>query len=114
MNKINCPNCGAPIEQNAIRCPYCGTSYFDFSNLEVEGKPIAVKLKLPNNMALIGLAQLKSDISLEYNCSTTDLIGRSGNHLMRFNNIPTCELTLHFDMLIDPTDNNMYKIYKLD
>ena len=27
----NCPNCGAPLEAEVNKCPYCGTSYFDFS-----------------------------------------------------------------------------------
>ena len=31
--KMNCPNCGAPIE--SPRCPYCGTLIIDFANIEL-------------------------------------------------------------------------------
>lgn len=31
--KLNCPNCGAPI--TGIKCEYCGTQFFDFTNMEL-------------------------------------------------------------------------------
>ena len=40
----NCENCGAPIDMETDKCPYCGTSYFDFSNIEIDA-PIILKLK---------------------------------------------------------------------
>jgi hypothetical protein len=27
MKERNCPNCGAPIELNSLKCPYCDTPY---------------------------------------------------------------------------------------
>lgn len=46
----NCENCGAPIDMETDKCPYCGTSYFDFSNIEIDAPivlkpPIILKLK---------------------------------------------------------------------
>lgn len=32
--KTNCPNCGAPIQ--GIQCQYCGTRFFDLSNIDLE------------------------------------------------------------------------------
>ena len=40
----NCENCGAPIDMETDKCPYCGTSYFDFSNIEINASAI-LKLK---------------------------------------------------------------------
>ena len=40
--KLNCPNCGAPITD--IQCAYCGTMFYDFATMEV-GKPQAVRVK---------------------------------------------------------------------
>lgn len=40
----NCENCGAPIGIENDKCPYCGTSYFDFSNIEIDA-PVILKLK---------------------------------------------------------------------
>ncbi len=44
MNKINCPNCGAPIDIHAEKCAYCDTPYvFDDrrgTTLYANDKPI--------------------------------------------------------------------------
>lgn len=31
--KLNCPNCGAPI--TAVTCAYCGTRFYDFADIEL-------------------------------------------------------------------------------
>lgn len=42
----NCPNCGAVIDYELHKCPYCGTSYFDMSCVDLEsGEPIYLKIK---------------------------------------------------------------------
>lgn len=42
----NCPNCGAPYDVSLSKCPYCNTSYFDMSCIDVgERKPFYLKLK---------------------------------------------------------------------
>lgn len=50
MDKLNCPNCGAPIDVETHKCPYCGTSYFDMSCIDFDEKtPIFLKLKIGDN-----------------------------------------------------------------
>lgn len=45
MSNKNCINCGAPFNIELNKCPYCGTSYFDMSCLDLDsGKPFE-KLK---------------------------------------------------------------------
>lgn len=39
---LNCPNCGAPI--NDEQCPYCGTAFVDFAAMDTE-RPFYVKIK---------------------------------------------------------------------
>ena len=34
-HNTNCPNCGAPIEPDRIRCAYCGTTYMDLATLQL-------------------------------------------------------------------------------
>ena len=41
MEKLNCPNCGAPI--TSTECPYCGTVFYDFTAISDE-KPTYIKL----------------------------------------------------------------------
>lgn len=33
--ETNCPNCGAPIADQATQCPYCGTRILDFETLNL-------------------------------------------------------------------------------
>lgn len=41
--RLNCPNCGAPIMGE--RCEYCGTVFYDFSVIDSE-KPSYIKMKI--------------------------------------------------------------------
>lgn len=39
----NCVNCGAAIESHIEKCPFCGTSYFDFTNIDFNrAEPVVV------------------------------------------------------------------------
>ena len=43
---LNCPNCGVPLDPNANKCSYCGTSYFDITSINIDdGEPFYLKLK---------------------------------------------------------------------
>ena len=41
----NCPNCGAPIEAGLIKCPFCGTSYYDLSTMPTD-KPFMLTVNV--------------------------------------------------------------------
>lgn len=42
----NCPNCGAVFQIEKSKCPYCGTSYFDMTTLQLDSeKPVFLKFK---------------------------------------------------------------------
>lgn len=57
--KYNCPNCGAVVEYDLHKCPYCGTSYFDMSCIDFEqGTPVYLKLKLNQGGNPIYITQL--------------------------------------------------------
>lgn len=50
MQKRNCPNCGAPYNVDLVTCPYCDTSYFDMSSLDLsDGTPFYLKIKTSLN-----------------------------------------------------------------
>ena len=49
----NCPNCGAPYEITEVRCPYCGTAYFDMSMVDMDAhEPFFLKVKV-NGMMIV-------------------------------------------------------------
>lgn len=42
----NCPNCGAVYEPEKNKCPYCGTSYFDMTAINIPARePFYLKIK---------------------------------------------------------------------
>ena len=50
METRNCPNCAAPYDVTLNKCPYCGTSYFDISCIDIDSfEPFYLKLKKGNN-----------------------------------------------------------------
>ena len=71
MEGRNCPNCGAPLEVDICKCPYCGTSYFDISAISIGNRePFYLKLKLENPTGgyTVVTAYVITEASLEINC----------------------------------------------
>lgn len=81
MKEKNCPNCGSPYNPFLSTCPYCGTSYFDLTSLDLTNKqPVFLKLKTlfddkPVEITLFVKPELKS---IEVNTDTTHIY--SGPH----------------------------------
>lgn len=64
MSMTNCINCGSAKETTATVCPFCGTSYFDMTDVDLSAdrKPCVVRFKFQNSIfqmkAFITLAEL--------------------------------------------------------
>ena len=56
----NCPNCGAPIE--GARCAYCGTVFYDFSNIEI-GKTSYLRMRLGDAVSVFEAVPEQIDIT---------------------------------------------------
>ncbi len=66
MSELNCPNCGAPISADNNKCPFCDTSYFDLSAIDVNNhKPFYLKLKIGNTI-FTQLVKMSPDISIDF------------------------------------------------
>lgn len=49
--RLNCINCGAPLDIGENKCPYCGTSYFDLSSIDMGAdEPFYLKIKCNGNI----------------------------------------------------------------
>ena len=47
MSMTNCINCGSAKETTQSVCPFCGTSYFDLTDIDLcRTKPCVVRFKL--------------------------------------------------------------------
>ena len=50
MSKTNCINCGAAKELNETKCPFCGTSYFDFTSIDFSShEPVACQFRISDD-----------------------------------------------------------------
>lgn len=64
MSKTNCINCGAAKDTDEIKCPFCGTTYLDFTSIDFSSdNPVVCQFVLPNNIT-IGKSKAKAVISM--------------------------------------------------
>ena len=82
MSKTNCVNCGSAKDTDEIKCPFCGTTYLDFTAIDFTSRdPVVCQFVLPYSgktvMQMLAIPVL-DDISIEYNhiditgfCDTT-------------------------------------------
>lgn len=111
MNK-NCPNCGAPYNTQLNKCPYCGTSYFDLSALDLTNRePFYLKIKTNINEHDYYITQLvrpncETEIVFEQN-ETYAYGGLGGTKLISFQKEPTLKTNLSFEAISDKNKNLM-------
>lgn len=50
MSKTNCINCGAAKDTSEIKCPFCGTTYLDFTSIDFSSDdPVVCQFVLPDS-----------------------------------------------------------------
>jgi len=62
MSMTNCVNCGSAKDVDAKVCPFCGTSYFDLTDIDLDQRhPCVVRFKFQDKIfqmkAFVGLAE---------------------------------------------------------
>lgn len=62
MSKTNCINCGAAKDTEEIKCPFCGTSYFDLTAIDLdESLPVALTVRKGQMVIrMLALPELKT------------------------------------------------------
>lgn len=109
MSKTNCPNCGAPYDLQLNKCPYCGTSYFDMSCIDIDGgEPFYLKLKM-NGMTITQKVLVDPNVSISVDTDYSDLTDCYGNIVKRIvlNRSCTTDLTFH---AIDDSNGALYSV----
>ena len=57
--RTNCVNCGAAIDTDVCKCPFCGTSYFDLTAIDfTSNEPVVLKLKAPSTRGTVLVSML--------------------------------------------------------
>ena len=103
--KYNCSYCGAVIEPDLHKCPYCGVQYLDISHIDFNEKtPIIFKFKIGNGdestyITQCVLPRVDFDVSRDYKeIANNDsyLLAQliTGTHIhtnLSFDSIPMCD-----------------------
>lgn len=105
----NCPNCGSPYEIYLNKCPYCGTSYFDMSCIDIDsGEPFYLKLKT-NMGTIIQKVVVQSDVTIDISSNTVDITDRQGNAIKSLTRSNAVSTNITFEGVTD-SDGTMYKV----
>lgn len=114
MSQRNCPNCGAPYDMGLNKCPYCGTSYYDLSALDLTARePFYLKIKTEMNGMPCYITQLvryKPDMSIEISSDTVDYYGNYGCLIGTFTQSRTMTTNISFEAVASPTHKNLCTI----
>ena len=97
MTQRNCPNCAAPYDAELNKCPYCGTSYYDLSALDLTARePFYLKIKVDMNGKPYYITQLVrprvDNTLMEFNSNTVEYHSGIGNvvtEVIRSNSLVT-------------------------
>lgn len=108
MKGRNCPNCGAVLQSEVCKCPYCGTSYFDFCALNIkDGEPFYLKFLTELNGKTTEITVLVKrvpnfniNLETEYDYATNNMNKIVSHVLSR----STCTLNMTFEAI--PTNIN--------
>lgn len=104
MKQRNCPNCGAPYNMELSTCPYCGTSYFDMSAMDInEGHPFYLKLKM-GDMVFTSKVVVEPDVQMNFSEDSRSFIGRNGNEIGRVIVNRYIDIDMRFKSVYDPNN----------
>ena len=110
MMQRNCPNCAAPYDIEFNKCPYCGTSYYDLSALDLSARePFYLKIKVDMNGRPCYITQLvrprMDNMSMEFNSSDIEYHGGIGNKLVTYTRSYGLITNLSFEAVVDTHEN---------
>ena len=114
MDQRNCPNCAAPYDVELNKCPYCGTSYYDLSALDLTAQePFYLKIKVDMNGSPCYITQLvrpRMDMSMEFSSDTVDCYDGLGNKVYEFTRNNRLTTNLSFEAVVTDTHKNLCTI----
>lgn len=112
MKNKNCPNCGAVYTLEDVKCPYCGTLYFDMGCLDLsENTPVFIRYKLPydknrncvssigDSYAYVTQCAIPRFDTIEMTYDTTDCVDWSGRVYKKYYNGARCRTNLIFEAI---------------
>lgn len=113
MNGKNCPNCGAVYTLEDVKCPYCGTLYYDLSAIDfTKNEPVFLKFRIPYGNTYADMTQCAIPMldTIESKNEYTDAVNHSGAVVKRFCTGRTVTTNVQFHAV--PYGKN-YSLYEL-
>lgn len=114
MSKRNCPNCGAPYDISLNKCPYCNTSYYDLSALDLTARePFYLKIKTEMNGQQYYITQLvryNPDMTIEISNETVDCYSNFGYPICTYTRSYTMTTSISFEAVTSPVHKNLCTI----
>ena len=95
-DKLNCPNCGAPLDGE--KCFYCGTTFYDFASLEI-GTPCYIRLKFGDTKITLKAIPDVASVNIQHNYSSA--YDARGTEVMSFCTGQDLNLDVHFRTVND-------------
>lgn len=106
----NCPNCGAPLEIDKVKCSYCGTIYYDLSAIDFNSnEPIFLTIKKDN--MLLTQKVLPQTVSLIASSDETYITDQKGNRIISYTNHMNVETNITF-VAVPDEHNNIIEVTK--
>ncbi len=76
----NCPNCGAILNPEKVKCEYCGTYFLDFIDITRDRKPFYLRIKTDQEIVVSKVYAKTIEMShsyLDYDFSYAVAAGRA-------------------------------------
>ena len=108
--KLNCPNCGAPIDKETNKCPYCNTSYFDFSNVDIDNEePFYLRIK-KGDIYIVSLVKAKNT-NITFTKESVTFYGYGDKKLGNVTTSSSVEIDIEFQSVLDKNET-LFQISK--
>ena len=116
MSKTNCINCGAAKEWNATKCPFCGTSYFDFTSIDfTKSAPVACQFAVPVKYGgkmykgVMTMLAKPSFQDLEFQDEIAHVVDGHGTTLYQITQSRSANSHIEFQHIVAP-DGSLFKL----
>ena len=104
----NCPNCGAPLDNNYCKCPYCGTLYYDLTVLD-DDVPCYVKFR--TGIGLITTLAKPELREINVYKDSVDVTDAFGHRLATYCTSVNCDIDVTFHSMVgNKKDKTLYTI----
>lgn len=110
----NCPNCGAPYDVYLDKCPYCSTSYFDMSAMDINNQqPFYLKLRY-DDMIFTSKVIAEPYININYCKDIVEAVDLKNNRIKTIIKSNDVDVDIKFHSVLDDKGNLFTMRYEND